>query len=108
MQLSPKKMADDMMKLNIYIANIRPGKATIEYISFVINKSIFWGSLYRIILCILPMTVQEILLPNEILRVNGTSLLIVTTIIMEILNNIDNLFIKNKYLNYNKFFYVYK
>ena len=51
---SPEERAEDMKKYGGFIPGIRPGRPTAEYLSFVLNRITFPGSLYLGIIAVLP------------------------------------------------------
>lgn len=108
LQLNTEIIAKNMVKSNSFILNIRPGKQTSQYITFIINKVIIWGSLYLIALCMFPIVFQEFISSNISLYFGGTGLIIITTAAMDILNQIENILIVKKYSSYNFFFNIHK
>jgi len=87
------------------MGHLKPGKETSQYLFFVINNIIIWGSTYLIILCLYPIMIQDILENNKMIHINGISFLIIITITMEFVNNINNIIIKNKYITYKNIIY---
>lgn len=102
-QLDIENISQSMLKSNSFIPNIRPGKQTTQYITFVVNKMILCGALYLVALCSFPTIIQKVLLGNIIFHFNGIGLLITITAIIDILQQINNQLIIKKYTNYNFF-----
>jgi len=103
MRLNPKKISDNMLKNDNIIPSIRPGSQTSLYIERMSNRIILWGTLYLLILCILPMVFQEIFGNHFTFSFGGTSLLIVVNVSIDILNKIESHFTVKKYSMYRLF-----
>ncbi|WP_333618406.1 preprotein translocase subunit SecY, partial [Dietzia sp.] len=53
-QFDPMEQADNMKKYGGFIPGIRPGRPTAEYLGFVLNRILLFGSLYLGIIAVLP------------------------------------------------------
>ena len=51
---NPEERADDMKKYGGFIPGIRPGRPTAEYLSYILNRITFAGSLYLGVIAVLP------------------------------------------------------
>jgi preprotein translocase subunit SecY len=103
MRLNPKKISDNMLKNDNIIPGIRPGSQTSLYIERMSNRIILWGTLYLLILCILPMVFQELFGNHFTFSFGGTTLLIVVNVSIDILNKIESHFTVKKYSVYRLF-----
>ena len=64
--------ANNLKKNNCFISGIRPGKATKEYLSYVVNRITFVGAIYLSVVCLLPeIIVTKYSLP---ISIGGTGL----------------------------------
>ena len=96
-QVNPEKMADNLKKQGGYIPGIRPGKNTEKYITKILYRLTFVGSIFLAIIAILPMLFVDIgNLPANI-RIGGTSLLIVTGVALDIMKRIESQLVKRHY-----------
>ncbi|HRD73381.1 MAG TPA: preprotein translocase subunit SecY [Aquimonas sp.] len=90
-----QETADNLKKSGALIPGIRPGKATADYIDGVLTRLTLIGSLYLVVVCLLP----------EILRAGwavpfffgGTSLLIVVVVVMDFMAQIQAHLMSHQY-----------
>lgn len=93
-------VADNLKKNNCFITGIRPGKATKEYLDFVINRITLVGAIYLCLVCLVPETlVSKYHIP---LSIGGTGLLIVINVVVELIGQIQSYTFGNKYATMNK------
>ena len=72
---NPEETADNLKKHGGFIAGIRPGKNTAEYLDYVITRLTVLGAFYLVALCILPeILISKLSVPFVL---GGTTLLIV-------------------------------
>lgn len=82
-QVNPEKVADNLKKQGSYVPGIRPGKNTQDYITQVLYRLVFVGSLFLAGIAVLPLIITNFLdLPPSI-QIGGTSLLIVIGVALE-------------------------
>ena len=89
------EVAENLKKNGGFIAGIRPGKSTAEYLDYVATRLTFFGGIYLIALCVIP----EILIFNYSIPfiLSGVSLLIVVTVIMETMSQIQSRLFASQY-----------
>ena len=95
MVFNSKETADNLKKSGAFIPGIRPGRQTADYIDFVLTRLTMVGSLYLVVVCLLP----------DIFRVlwavpfyfGGTSVLIVVVVIMDFIAQIQAHLISHQY-----------
>lgn len=94
-QSNPKETADNLKKQGGFVAGIRPGHNTAEYLDYVITRLTVLGAAYLTILCILP----EFLIAsfNIPFVLGGTTLLIVVSVIMDTASQIQSHMIAHQY-----------
>ncbi|BBA84674.1 protein translocase subunit SecY [endosymbiont of Euscepes postfasciatus] len=85
--------SNNLKKSGILIPGIRPGINTEIYLSKIINNLIFISFLYIFFIYI----ITEMLNKINLINVSGSSLLIVVVISIEIINQLQNNLISNKY-----------
>ena len=84
---NPKETADNLKKNGGFIAGIRPGNSTAEYLDYVTTRLTVFGSLYLAALCVIPeILISKFAVPFVL---GGTTLLIVVTVIMETMSQIQ-------------------
>lgn len=93
-------VANNLKKNNCFISGIRPGKATKEYLSYVVNRITFVGAIYLSVVCLLPeIIVTKYSLP---ISIGGTGLLIVINVVIDLIGQIQSYMFSNKYNTINK------
>lgn len=96
-QFNPVDVADNMRKFGGFIPGIRPGKPTSDFIDFVLSRLTFAGALYLSAVCIMPIMIQK-LTSNQIpFYFGGTGLLIVVSVALETVQQIESHFIGKQY-----------
>ncbi len=94
-QSNPQETADNLKKQGGFIAGIRPGKNTAEYLDYVITRLTLLGAVYLTALCILP---EFLIATWEIpFFLGGTTLLIVVNVIMDTVSQIQSHMIAHQY-----------
>jgi preprotein translocase subunit SecY len=92
---NPKDTADNLKKHGGFIPGIRPGDRTAEYIDYVLTRITVIGAIYLVFVCILP----EILIARTgiPLALGGTSLLIVVSVTLDTVAQIQGHLIAQQY-----------
>jgi preprotein translocase subunit SecY len=92
---NPKDTADNLKKHGGFIPGIRPGERTAEYIDYVLTRITLIGAAYLIVVCILP----EILIAQTGVPfyLGGTSLLIVVSVTLDTVAQIQGHLIATQY-----------
>lgn len=85
----PTQIAENLQKQGGFIPGIRPGRHTAEYLQFTVNKILLAGALFLGIVAVLPIAMQP-LTGMSTLVVGGTSLLIVVSVVIETVKQIDS------------------
>lgn len=98
-QFDTDKIADDVKKRGGFIPGIRPGKSTSRYLKGIITRLTFWGALFLSIIAILPFITGKILGLGG-LSVGGSGLLIVVSVVLETVSQLDSLKTNRDYSNY--------
>ncbi|WP_208559768.1 preprotein translocase subunit SecY [Marinilactibacillus kalidii] len=96
-QVNPEKAAENLQKQNGYIPSIRPGKATEEYLGYMLIRLSTAGAFYLGIISILPIVASALWqLPSSI-ALGGTSLLIVVGVALDSMRQLEGLLSKKSY-----------
>ncbi len=92
---SPKDTADNLKKNGGFIPGIRPGERTAEYIDYVLTRVTVVGAIYLVFVCILP----EILISQAAVPFyfGGTSLLIVVSVTMDTVSQVQGHLLAHQY-----------
>ncbi len=92
---NPEETADNLKKHGGFIAGIRPGKNTAEYLDYVITRLTVLGAVYLVGLCILPeILISKLSVPFVL---GGTTLLIVVQVTMDFVTQLQSHLIAYQY-----------
>jgi len=89
-------ISEELKKSGAFVPGIRPGKPTKEFLEFVVTRITFAGALFLGGIAILPILAQQ-LTGIQSLAIGGTSVLIVVSVILETLKQLDGLAIGENY-----------
>ncbi len=92
----PKNIAENLQKQGGFIPGIRPGHTTAEYLNRVLNRITLTGALFLGAIAVLPFVVQGIT-GIQNLTLGGTGLLIVVSVVIEIMKQIESQLIMRDY-----------
>ena len=92
---SPVMIADNMKKQGGFIPGIRPGKATSEYLTTVLNYIIFIGAVGLIIVSVIPFIFNGVFGAN--VSFGGTSLIIIVSVILETVKSLESQMLVRNY-----------
>jgi len=93
---NPTKVADEIRKYGGFIPGIRPGKATADYLSFIVNRLTLVGGIFLGIVAIMPFIITEVT-RVEAIAFGGTGLLIVVSVILETAKQLESQLIMRSY-----------
>jgi preprotein translocase subunit SecY len=80
----PKTISENLQKMGGFIPGIRPGKATADYLSFVLNRILVFGSIFLGLIAIMPTIVQSVTKIQAFsFLVGGTSILILVSVVLD-------------------------
>jgi preprotein translocase subunit SecY len=92
---NPGDTADNLKKYGGFIPGIRPGQRTAEYIDYVLTRLTVVGALYLTIICLLPeILISQYSVPFYF---GGTSLLIVVSVTMDTVSQIQSHLLAHQY-----------
>lgn len=92
---NPKDTADQLKKHGGFVPGIRPGERTAEYIDYVLTRITVIGAVYIVLVCLLPeFIVSATKMP---LALGGTSLLIVVTVTLDTVSQIQGHLVAHQY-----------
>jgi preprotein translocase subunit SecY len=88
------EIAENLQKQGAFIANVRPGKQTEKYLARVVNRLTLFGAFALGIIAILPFASEYVLAQFGVsatnLAIGGTGLLIVVSVALEALRQINS------------------
>lgn len=87
---NPEEVADNMKKYGGFIPGIRAGKPTERYLSYVLTRITFPGSLYLAVIAMIPLIALVLIGANQDFPFGGTSILIVVGVGLETVKQIDS------------------
>jgi preprotein translocase subunit SecY len=93
---NPEETADNLRKYGGFIPGIRPGSNTAAYIDYVLTRLTTIGSVYLVFVCILPELLRRYF-PEIPFYIGGTSLLIVVSVTMDTVTQIQSHLIAHQY-----------
>ena len=84
-----------MKKQGGFIPGIRPGKPTSEYLNKVLNYIIFIGAVGLTVVCVIPFIFNGLF--NAQVSFGGTSLIIIVSVVLETLKQIESQMLVRNY-----------
>ena len=92
---NPDETADNLKKYGGFIPGIRPGTATSQYFDYVLTRLTTLGGIYLVVVCLLP----EILISryNVPFYFGGTSLLIIVSVTMDTVTQVQSHLLAHQY-----------
>lgn len=85
----PNEIAKNLQKSGGFVPGIRPGQTTADMIGKIVRRTTFFGALFLGIVAILP-NITQILTGIQSLSIGGTSLLIVVSVALESMKQIES------------------
>ncbi|WP_282795989.1 preprotein translocase subunit SecY [Streptomyces sp. CC224B] len=87
---NPEEVADNMKKYGGFIPGIRAGRPTAEYLSYVLNRITWPGSLYLGLIALVPTMALVGFNANQNFPFGGTSILIIVGVGLETVKQIES------------------
>ncbi|HEX3808992.1 MAG TPA: preprotein translocase subunit SecY [Rhizomicrobium sp.] len=92
---NPEETAENLKKYGGFIPGIRPGKKTAEYIDYVLSRITVIGAIYLAVVCLIP---EYLIFHYSIpFQLGGTSILIVVSVTMDTVAQIQSHLIAQQY-----------
>jgi preprotein translocase subunit SecY len=92
---NPEETAENLRKYGGFLPGIRPGKRTAEYLDFVLSRLTVIGAAYITIVCLLPEALIGFY--NAPFYMGGTSILIVVSVTMDTVTQIQSHLLAHQY-----------
>lgn len=96
-QSNPEQMAENLKKQGGYVPGIRPGKNTETYLTRVLYRLTFVGSLFLAAVAVLPIVLGSIANLPQSVQIGGTSLLIVVGVALQTMKQLESQLVKRHY-----------
>lgn len=101
-QVNPEKVAENLKKQGGYIPGIRPGKNTQTYLTNVLYRLTFVGSIFLAAVSILPVFFIKFAGLPQSVQIGGTSLLIVVGVALDTMKQLEAQLVKRHYKGFIK------
>jgi preprotein translocase subunit SecY len=92
---NPDDTAENLRKFGGFLPGIRPGKRTAEYLDFVLTRLTVIGAAYITLVCLLPEALIGFY--NAPFYMGGTSVLIVVSVTMDTVTQIQSYLLQHQY-----------
>ncbi len=92
----PEAISTNLQKNGAFVPGIRPGRSTAEYLNKILKRITLVGAIFLGIIAILPLAGQAIT-GQQALTIGGTSLLIVVSVILETIKQIEAQVVMREY-----------
>ena len=92
---NPEDTAENLRKYGGFMPGIRPGKRTAEYLDFVLTRLTVIGAAYITLVCLLPEALIGFY--NAPFYMGGTSVLIVVSVTMDTVTQIQSYLLQHQY-----------
>jgi len=84
----PENIATNLQKNGAFIPGVRPGRPTVDHLSRILVRVTFVGALFLGIIAVLPLGIKAATGISS-LAIGGTSLLIVVSVVLDLIKQID-------------------
>ncbi len=101
-QVNPEQMAENLQKQGGYIPGIRPGKNTETYLTRVMYRLTFVGSIFLAAVSVLPIVLGGLANLPQAVQIGGTSLLIVVGVALQTMKQLESQLVKRHYKGFIK------
>lgn len=98
---NPKKIAEEIQKYGGFIPGIRPGTPTSHYLNYIMTRITLAGALFLGIIAIFP-TIARAFTGVETLLLGGTGVLIVVSVVLETVRNLESQLVMRNYERFVK------
>jgi len=92
----PKNISNNLQKMGGFIPGIRPGRPTTDFLNFILNRVLLFGAIFLGLIAIAPSLVQGAT-GITAFQVGGTSILIVVSVVLETIRQIDSQLVMRDY-----------
>ncbi len=104
LMFQPEEIANNLKEYGSFIPGIRPGKATADYLSFVLDRITLAGAAFLAVIAILPnLVTSNLRIPLMVSYfMGGTSILIVVSVALDIVDSLNSHLLMRNYDGFMK------
>jgi preprotein translocase subunit SecY len=84
----PEQISTNLQKNGAFVPGIRPGQATREYISKILNRTTTMGAVFLGLIAVLPLIIKAVT-GITAFAIGGTALLIVVSVVLDLIKKTD-------------------
>ncbi|MDP3710416.1 MAG: preprotein translocase subunit SecY [bacterium] len=92
----PQSIADNLQKQGGFVLGMRPGRPTAEFLYKVVSRITLVGGVFLGLVAVLPIIITS-LFNIQALSLGGTSLLIVVSVVLETMKQVDSQMVMREY-----------
>ncbi len=97
-QIKPKDLAENLQKSGGFIPAVRPGNETINYVTYILYRITFVGSIFLALMAGSPIIFGFLTTLPPSVTIGGTGLLIVVGVALETFRQIENKLVSTSYV----------
>lgn len=87
----PKTISENLQKMGGFVPGVRPGKPTADFMKHILNRVLFTGAIFLGLIAVLPSVVAGVTgVTGFTFLVGGTSLLIVVSVVLDTVRQINS------------------
>ena len=98
---NPKKISGEIQKYGGFIPGIRPGTPTAQYLNYILTRITLAGAIFLGIIAIFPV-IAKLFTNVQALILGGTGILIVVSVVLETIKNIEARLVMRSYDKFSK------
>ena len=98
-QINPEKVAQNFQKSGTFIPGIKPGLATERYVSGVVNRLSWLGSVTLALIAVCPYIVSKTTKLPQSLAIGGTGLIIMVSVALQTTRQIQGRYIQQQFIH---------
>ncbi len=95
-------VSDNLKRSGAYIAGIRPGEQTANYIDSVLARLTVFGAIYLTLICLLPLALINFAGISPTISIGGTSVLIIVVVLMDFMSQVQSHMMSSQYASLMK------
>lgn len=92
----PQEISKNLQRSGAFVPGIRPGQPTGDFLHKIINRTTLFGALFLGLIAVLP-NLTQILTGIQLLSLGGTALLIVVSVAIETMRQVDSQLVMREY-----------
>ena len=98
---NPNKISDEIRRGGGFIPGVRPGRSTVQLLKYIINRLTLAGGVFLGLIAVLPSLIQN-MTNITTLAIGGTGLLIVVSVVLDTVKQIESQVITREYDNFTR------